>query len=406
MYEISQQQERERVVLAGVRLAGDDAAVFEQDMEEMAMLCETAGVEVVGRVEQQRDRPAASTYIGSGKLDDIRRLMRAHGSRTLIIDARLSPGQVRNIEETLRAKVVDRSQLILDIFAHHAVTTEAKTQVELAQMRTLYPRLTRAWSHFSRQYAGVGTKGPGEKQLEIDRRLVQKRIAELTRRLADIERTRATKRKARRRRTRIALVGYTNVGKSSLLNRLAHAQAHVEDKLFATLDTTTRRLFIPDVGEVVLSDTVGFLRKLPHHLVASFRSTLEAAVDTELLLVVLDASMPWAEKQRETVEEVLQELGARDLRRILVYNKVDLLEEGYQRKKLEVKHPEAVFVSAHTGEGIDELREQIALVLREEAKPPLAEAIASRMHTPGEDDLPGPPATPPRRGTGTGGGSE
>lgn len=391
MHETSPQPARERVVLAGMMLNGDNRTLFDQDMAEMELLCDTAGVDVVARVIQRRQSVVASTYFGAGKLEEIRATMKAHDSRALIVDAELSPGQVRNIEKAVSAKVLDRSQLILDIFAQHARTNEAKVQVELAQMRTLYPRLTRAWSHFSRQYAGVGTKGPGEKQLEVDRRLIQKRIAELTRRLANVERARETQRQARRYLPRVALVGYTNVGKSSLLNRLARAHAHVENKLFATLDTTTRRVHLPGAGQVVMSDTVGFLRKLPHHLVASFRSTLEVVLDTELLLIVMDAAGEWNDVQLETVEDVLEELGARGQPQLLVMNKIDLVEEPYHRKKLELAFPEALFVSARTGEGIEELKQQIALTLRERDKQEAMDAIIAQKSRPAQEELPGPP---------------
>jgi GTP-binding protein HflX len=386
---------RERVVLAGMLTAGSDKGLFEQDMAEMALLCETAGVEVVARIVQKRYAVVAATYLGAGKLKEIGAAMRERECGTLIIDAQLSPGQVRNIEEAVQGKVIDRGQLILDIFAQHALTNEARIQVELAQMQTLYPRLTRAWSHFSRQFAGVGTKGPGEKQLEVDRRLVQKRIADLTRKLVDVERARKTQRRGRRNATRIALVGYTNVGKSSLLNRMARANAHVANKLFATLDTTTRRVHIAGVGEVIMSDTVGFLRKLPHHLVASFRSTLEVVLDTDLLIVVLDASNTWNDAQLDTVDEVLTDLGAGDQNRVLVLNKADLLTDAYERKKLEVAYPDALFVSARTGGGIDLLKEHIGLALREREKGLAMQAIIARQSAVGSsDDLPGPPPSP------------
>ncbi len=391
MHETSPQPARERVVLAGMLLNGNNRKLFEQDMAEMELLCDTAGVDVVARIVQRRQSIVASTFFGAGKLAEIRATMRALDSRALIVDAELSPAQVRTIEKAVSAKVLDRSQLILDIFAQHARTNEAKVQVELAQMRTLYPRLTRAWSHFSRQYAGVGTKGPGEKQLEVDRRLIQKRIAELTRRLSNVERARKTQRQARRHLPRVALVGYTNVGKSSLLNRLAKAHAHVENKLFATLDTTTRRVHLPGAGQVVMSDTVGFLRKLPHHLVASFRSTLEVVLDTELLLIVMDAAGDWNDVQLETVETVLDELGAQRQPRLLVLNKIDLIEDPYRRKKLELAFPEASFVSARSGEGMEELKQHIALALREREKSEAMDAIIARKSRPAEQELPGPP---------------
>lgn len=386
----------ERVVLAGVMLSGDDETLFEQDMQEMEMLCATAGVTIVARVVQKRDTPVSSTYIGSGKLTEIRALMTERESDTLIIDALLSPGQVRNIEEEIKGKVLDRSQLILDIFARHAATTESRIQVELAQMRTLYPRLTRAWTHFSRQFAGVGTKGPGEKQLEVDRRLVQKRIADLSHRLKDIDKVRSTQRKSRRNTARVTLVGYTNVGKSSLLNRLTHSQTLVENKLFATLDTTTRRMFLQGLGEVVLSDTVGFLRKLPHHLVASFKSTLEEALDTDVLLVVMDASSPWALAQSQTVDAVLGELASANPVRLAVLNKCDLVPEGIERKKLELAWSDASMVSAQSGEGIEALKQRIADAIAQRRAGPAFERMVERKAESyrERDELPGPPPPP------------
>lgn len=355
-------------MLAGLFLSGWDKALFEEDMEEMAMLCRTAGAEVVDRVVQRRPSVVASTYLGKGKLKEIAATMRAEDCNTVVIDAELSPAQVRNIEGIVKGKVIDRSQLILDIFAHHATTREARIQVELAQLRTLYPRLTHAWTHFSKQVGGIGTSGPGEKQLEVDRRLVQRRITELKRKLKGVERTRTTQRRARENVFRVALVGYTNVGKSSLLNALCGSRVHVKDELFATLDTATRRTYIPGAGNIVISDTVGFLRKLPHHLVASFKSTLEVALDSDLLLVVLDASNPWTPQRLRTVHEVLDSLGADGRTQLLVLNKFDLVTDGFARKKLQIAHPDAVFVSARTRRGIPELRERIAGVIAERDK--------------------------------------
>ncbi|HAJ80464.1 MAG TPA: GTPase HflX, partial [Fibrobacteres bacterium] len=235
----------ERVILAGLQTPKTPPALFEIDMKEMEMLCTTAGAMVVDIIVQKRDSPVSSTYIGGGKLDEIAAKMKQENCASLIMDANLSPGQVRNIEEIIKAKVIDRSQLILDIFAQHAKTNEARIQVELAQMRTLYPRLTHAWTHFSRQVGGIGTRGPGEKQLEVDRRFVQKKISDLSDRLKKMEKARATQCKSRSGYFKVTLVGYTNVGKSSLLNALSGSECLVENKLFATLDTATRKTFIP-----------------------------------------------------------------------------------------------------------------------------------------------------------------
>jgi GTP-binding protein HflX len=325
----------------------------------MQMLCETAGAEVIATVIQKRDRPVTSTFIGEGKLVEIKEMMKNAGATTLIIDAQLAPGQVRNIEQIIGAKVIDRGQLILDIFAAHARTNESKIQVELAQMRMLYPRLTHAWSHFSKQYGGLGTRGPGEKQLEVDRRLVQNKITDLKERLEKIEKERVTQRKKRSNTFQVAIVGYTNVGKSSMLNSLCGSDILVENKLFATLDTSTRKLYIPGAGEVVITDTVGFLRKLPHHLVASFKSTLSVIQDAQLLIVVLDASSFWVAQQVQTVNDVLRDLGAEGIPQVLVFNKIDLVEDPFIKKQLSIDYPDATFVSTFNKEDMVELKSLI-----------------------------------------------
>ncbi len=368
MIDIPNPPPAERVVLAGLFQSGGDAAEAEEDLQEMRMLCVTAGAEVVEAVIQKRLRPDPATYLGRGKIEEIRRIMRHRECPSLVVDAELSPGQLRTIEKTVQGKVIDRSQLILDIFAHHARTNEARIQVELAQLRTLYPRLTHAWSHFSQQVGGIGTSGPGEKQLEVDRRLVQRKIADLKSRLRRVERSRRTQRKSRSRVFKAALVGYTNVGKSSLLNALSGSRVGVEDKLFATLDTATRRMFIQGVGELVVSDTVGLLRKLPHHLVASFRSTLEVVSRADLLLVVIDASSPWNRQQLKTVDDVLRELHAEHIPRLRIMNKVDLITDAFQRKQLQLAFPEAIFVSAHEPESLAPLKDVIGRGVAESRK--------------------------------------
>jgi GTPase len=360
MFDIPYPPARERVILAGLKTSKTDAALFEIDMKEMHMLCATAGAKVMDVIIQKRDSPVASTFIGGGKLDEIASLLKQKNCSALIIDAALSPGQVRNIEKIINKKVIDRSQLILDIFAQHARTNEARIQVELAQMRTLYPRLTHAWTHFSQQEGGIGTRGPGEKQLEMDRRLVQKKISDLSDRLEKIEKARVTQRKQRSEFFKVTLVGYTNVGKSSLLNALSGADCLVENKLFATLDTATRRTFIPEVGPIVISDTVGFLRKLPHHLVASFKSTLEVVSEADLLLIILDGASQWSDHQLNTVTEVLDELAAKDIPRLLVFNKMDLLTDPFERKRLSLAYPHALFLSAFDKDDMENLKKHIA----------------------------------------------
>jgi GTP-binding protein HflX len=336
-----------------------DPALFEEDMAEMQLLCGTAGAGIAEIVVQKRPAPDTTTFLGRGKINEISALLKSTGSTTVIVDAELSPGQVRNIEKIIEGKVIDRSQLILDIFAKHAKTNEARIQVELAQLRTLYPRLTHAWTHFSQQVGGIGTRGPGEKQLEVDRRLIQKQINELNVRLRKIERSRATQRSSRQQMFKAALVGYTNVGKSSLLNALSGSRVLVENKLFATLDTATRRTYIEGAGTLVISDTVGFLRKLPHHLVASFKSTLEESAFSDLLLVVADASSSWIEAQLATVNQVLTEVGAGDVPRLLIFNKTDLVTDPFERKRLDLAWPEAIFVSARSDSDMAALKRHI-----------------------------------------------
>jgi GTPase len=346
----------EKVIIAGLMTANEDPRLFEEDMQELKLLCGTAGAKILATFTQRRDSPVASTFIGSGKLEEIKAALVAGGAQTLVIDAQLSPGQVRNIEKIIEAKVIDRSQLILDIFAMHARTNEARIQVELAQMRTLYPRLTHAWTHFSQQVGGIGTRGPGEKQLEVDRRLVQNKISDLKRRLDKIEKHRIVQRQGREGVFKAALVGYTNVGKSSLLNALCGADVLVKNKLFATLDTSTRRAYIHGAGSIVISDTVGFLRKLPHHLVASFRSTLSVVNEADLLIVVMDASSEFTDQQLATVNNVLLELDAVTVPKLMVFNKIDLMDDPFTRKRLSIAHPDALFVSAFNKEDIARLK--------------------------------------------------
>jgi GTP-binding protein HflX len=354
----------EKVIIAGLLTSDINPGLFEEDMQEMQLLCNTAGAEVVSMVNQKRERPVASTYLGTGKLEEISRTMKSASANTLVIDAQLSPGQIRNIEKLVQGKVVDRGQLILDIFAKHARTNEARLQVELAQMRLLYPRLTHAWTHFSQQVGGIGTKGPGEKQLEVDRRLVKKKISELTEKLKKIEQNRIIQRKSREQVFKVSLVGYTNVGKSSILNALCGSEVLVEDKLFATLDTASRRAFIPGVGNIVISDTVGFIRKLPHQLIASFKSTLSVVSESDLLILVMDASSEWIDQQLQTVHNVLNELNADKIPSVLAFNKIDLVEDPFLRKRLSLAYPQAIFMSAFNKDDISALKECIANEVR------------------------------------------
>ncbi|MDR0307518.1 MAG: GTPase HflX [Chitinispirillales bacterium] len=367
----------EKVVIAGLHLAGSSTTLFEEDMQEMAMLCSTAGAQIAATFVQKKESIAASTYLGEGKLHEIRAFMQENEVKTLIIDAQLSPGQMRNIEKITKSKVLDRSQLILDIFALHAKTVEAKVQVELAQMKNIYPRLTHAWAHFSEGFGsgGIGMRGPGEKQLEVDRRLVQKKIADLKERLKKIEKNRVVQRKSRSAMFKASLVGYTNVGKSSLLNALCGSDVLVEDKLFATLDTATRRVYIQGAGNAVISDTVGFLRKLPHDLVASFRSTLSVAAESDLLIVVLDASSAWIDQQLETVNSVLEELGAGDVEKFYLFNKADLVDDPFVRKQLRLSFPDSLFVSSFSADDMRGVKELLSEVIIRQQQKRKAESI-------------------------------
>ncbi len=372
MFDVEYPKSSENVVLAALQLSREPKDLFEEDLSEMKTLISTAGATVMATVIQKADRPTASTYFGSGKIHEIKERMVECGSKTVIIDAELKPSQIQNIERMIECKVIDRSQLILDIFSLHAKTNEARIQVELAQLEILYPRLTRMWQHLSRQDGGIGTRGPGETQLETDRRLVQKKISVLKDRLKKIKKTRDTQRKSRGKAFRCTLVGYTNVGKSTLLNAMSGADVLVENKLFATLDTSTRKTFMPGAGEVVVSDTVGFIRKLPHDLVASFRSTLEVVHEADLLLIIMDASSQWYRHQMDTVKEVLVDLDAEEKPYLVVFNKTDLMEDPLQQKKILADFPKAVFTSAMNREMVTELKqtisERVLAVRNDEAK--------------------------------------
>jgi len=303
-------------------------SVAEEHLAELEKLIETAGGTVVDRIFARRPRPDPATYVGSGKAEQLKSLAAQTGAKLIVFDDDLSAAQARNLEKITEVKVIDRSGLILDIFAGRARSREARTQVELAQLEYMLPRLTRAWTHLERQAGGIGTRGVGETQLELDRRIIRNRIARLKEELTKIERTRETQRKSRNAVFTVALVGYTNAGKSTLFNRLTSGSAEMADKLFATLDAKSARAVFEMPRETVIIDTVGFIRKLPHHLVASFRSTMEEAVAADLVLHVIDSSHPQFEDQRAVGEDVLRELGVQMDRVVEVYNKADLMEEG------------------------------------------------------------------------------
>jgi len=314
----------ENAVLVGMRHHGSHDAL-DQSMAELEFLAVSAGADVVGRVVQRRGQLRASHLIGKGKLAEVKQTVSENKGNLVIFDDDLSPMQVRNLEAALATKVIDRSILILDIFARRAKSNEAKTQVELAQMKYLYPRLTGRWTHFSKQYGGIGTKGPGETQLEVDRRLVGKRIQRLTASLKRIDRERTEQRKGRKDRFKIALVGYTNAGKSTLFNLLTKSEVFADNRLFSTLDATTRVLFLPEVGRVLLTDTIGFIRKLPPALVASFRATLSDIRNADLLIHVVDYAQEDIRQPGEEVEKTLVQIDASEIDRLVVLNKIDLL---------------------------------------------------------------------------------
>jgi len=363
----------QRALLVGTGFGTRSAEAAEAALTELALLADTAGAEPVESILQRREHPDPATFIGSGKAAELHQLAEALDVDVVVFDNELSPAQQRNLEKIFERDVVDRVALILDIFAQHATSQEGMVQVELAQLRYRLPRLRGRGSAMSQQAGGIGTRGPGETQLEVDRRRIQGRITKLEQDLKRLGRTRATQRKARRRHSiaRIALVGYTNAGKSTLLNRLTHASALVEDRLFSTLDPTTRRLQLPGGETILCSDTVGFVRNLPHQLVEAFRSTLEEVIEADLLVHVVDAASPDAEDQINAVHTVLDELGAESVPELLVVNKIDAVDADRVHEL--ASGSSALTVSAHTGEGIDKLLELIGERLR--ALVPVVELI-------------------------------
>ncbi|HXY91101.1 MAG TPA: GTPase HflX, partial [Acidimicrobiia bacterium] len=362
----------QRALLVGTGIGTRDAEAAEASLDELALLVDTAGAEPVELVLQRRDRPDPATYIGSGKAKELQELAQALDVDLVVFDDELTPAQQRNLEQLFSCDVVDRVALILDIFAQHAHSQEGMVQVELAQLRYRLPRLRGRGKQLSQQGAGggargglVGNRGPGETQLEVDRRRILERVRKLERDLERLEKTRATQRKARKRRelATVALVGYTNAGKSTLLNRLTSAAVLVEDRLFSTLDPTTRRLRLPGGETVLLSDTVGFVRRLPHQLVEAFHSTLEEVVDADLLVHVVDGASTDADDQIDAVHRVLHDIGAGAVPELLVVNKSDVADASRLHALL-VAHPGAVAVSAATGAGSERLLDAVATRLR------------------------------------------
>ena len=364
-----------RTPSAPVLLVGVDFGLphFDSNLEELGLLAQTAGLEPVARITCKRKAPDAALFVGSGKADEIRMLAQMHGAVEVLFDQSLSPAQQRNLERHLELPVNDRTLLILEIFAQRARSHEGKLQVELARLQYLSTRLVRRWSHLERQRGGIGARGgPGETQIELDRRMISDAVKRTKERLVKVKRQRSTQRRQRERREtfNISLVGYTNAGKSTLFNALVKARAYAADQLFATLDTTTRQLYLGEADRSVsLSDTVGFIRDLPHGLVDAFQATLQEAVDADLLLHVVDASNPNFPEQIDQVQRVLREIGAADIAQLLVFNKLDavppeqrpaLLQDMYD---LDGRPEDRLFVSAKTGEGLGALRQKLAQTL-------------------------------------------
>ncbi|MES2370721.1 MAG: GTPase HflX [Pseudomonadota bacterium] len=352
----------ERVILVALDFGDLD---FAESVAELRLLAAGAGLEILGEVQGKRSRPDAALFVGSGKADEIAALVAATEADVVIFNHELSPAQERNLERRVHCRVIDRVTLILDIFARRAHSAEGKLQVELAQLQHLSTRLVRGWTHLERQRGGVGMRGPGEKQLETDRRLIGMRVKALRDRLTKLGKQRRTQRRSRARQhvLSVALVGYTNAGKSTLFNALTRAGTYAADQLFATLDTTTRKIYLPQVGEVVLSDTVGFITRLPHDLVAAFRATLEATAEADLLLHVIDSASPGRERQIEAVDKVLTEIGAEAVPQLRVYNKLDLTGVAPGVGRDEYGKLQSVYVSAQSGAGLELLRDALSEIL-------------------------------------------
>jgi GTP-binding protein HflX len=374
--------EPERAVLVGIKSVEQKEEEVQDYLKELAFLTKTAGAEPIAQFTQQLNNPNPKTFIGSGKLNEIKDYIKEHNIDTVIFDEELTPSQMRNVEKLLKCKIMDRANLILDIFAKRAKTAHAKTQVELAQYEYLLPRLTGMWTHLERQRGGIGTRGPGEREIETDRRIVRDKITRLKNQLAKIDKQKATQRKNRGKMVRVALVGYTNVGKSTLMNLLSKSEVFEENKLFATLDTTVRKIAIGNLP-FLITDTVGFIRKLPHSLVESFKSTLDEVREADILLHVVDISHPRYEEQIQIVNQTLHEIGAGETATYIVFNKIDQLElkdhkEDYDKDPEETIHTfqdlkdswiaktnsKSIFISAKQKTNLQELRE----LLYEEVK--------------------------------------
>jgi len=361
----SNSKSKEKALLIGVIHGELDEQIVEDHLDELRLLAITAGAEVVGNITQKLSRINPSFFIGTGKAEQIISQAKELGVSLIIFDDELSPAQLKNFINLAKdVKVIDRGALILDIFRQHAQTKEAQTQVELAQLEYMLPRLSKAWSHLERQMGGIGTRaGAGETQIEVDRRLIRTRISKLKRDLIKIEKERETQSKRRGNEFKVALVGYTNAGKSTLMNAISGANVFVEDKLFATLDTTIRSVELNTSHKILLSDTVGFVRKLPHHLVATFKSTLKEVVDADLILLVLDASSTQVVEHYNTIVEVLKELGAERHQTVVIMNKIDEENAAKQLNFLKRKFPEGIYLSALNNLRINKLTQKIIDVM-------------------------------------------
>jgi len=388
MIEIRPKKTHERALLIGLEKQGVSKWDLQDSLDELAELANSAGAEVVDTITQKLPKPTAPYYIGKGKAEEIKDSFHEREVTSVIFDDELSPAQGRNLENLLSRKVLDRTQLILDIFAQRARSREGRLQIELAQLQYLLPRLTRMWHHLSRQTGGIGTRGPGETQLEVDRRRVQERISRLERELEAVRKTRAVQRQGRKRHQWpvAAVVGYTNAGKSTLLNLLTGADVVAENKLFATLDPTTRSLMLPNKQRVLLTDTVGFLRKLPHTLIESFKATLEEVSEADLLIHIVDLSHARVDDQIEAVEAVVKELDAHGKQTLIVFNKIDNLANRELIDTYLRRFPGSVAISARTGEGVNKLVQALqdalsAWRLRSHFKIPASEsALIAEIH--------------------------
>ena len=360
---ISTEEKKEKFILVAVSISGEKET--QSSLDELDELVYTAGAMSVGRLVQNRERIHAVTYLGKGKLEELKEMLLYMEADGVLCDDELSPAQLRNLERILDTKVVDRTMLILDIFAKRASTGEGKIQVELAQLKYAAVRLVGLRSSLSRLGGGIGTRGPGEKKIELDRRLIHNRISVLKEELREVKKQRDIRRKARKDNFVIAIVGYTNAGKSTFLNKLTGADVLAEDKLFATLDPTTRKLKLPSGNEVLLTDTVGFIRKLPHHLIEAFKSTLEEAKYADLILHMIDASNPEADTQMLIVYNTLRELGIEDKEVVSLYNKIDIMpDDTILPRDFHAEH--TLKISARTGEGLEEFKELVDKILRQQ----------------------------------------